>query len=417
MADRLKVTGATNPQIEFVTAQSPYPALVAGYGAGKTEGLVLRAMDLKLQYPEQNIAYYMPTYDLIKLVGYERFKLRLNQSGIKYNLNKSDHVLHIPGAGSIIFRSLDSPERIVGYQAADSLIDEIDTLKEKDAAYCWRQIVARNRQKKPDKAKNTVGIGTTPEGFRFTYARWKKDPTPKHQLIQASTYSNEKNLPEDYIDNIKSEFPEHTLDAYLMGEFVNLTSGSVYKQFDRDANWTSEVISENEPLHIGMDFNVDNMAAIICTIRDGIPLALDEITDGVDTPWMVDAIKEKYSSHRVTVYPDASGGNRSTNGASETDLSLLRNAGFHVSAPTKNPPIKDRVLSVNSRICSGSERKFFVNTDKCPTLTDCLEQQPYRNGVPDKSGGLDHPVDALGYFIHRKWPLNRTKATQSAIRI
>ena len=78
---------------------------------------------------------------------------------------------------------------------AESIVDELDTLKQADAEYAWRQVIARNRQKKPDGSLNTVGVATTPEGFRFVYEAWAKQPADGYRLIRASTYSNARNLP------------------------------------------------------------------------------------------------------------------------------------------------------------------------------------------------------------------------------
>jgi hypothetical protein len=49
-----------------------------------------------------------------------------------------------------------------------------------------------------------------------------------------------------------------------------------------------------------------------------------------------------------------------------------------------------------------------------PTVTECLEQQIYDdNGEPDKKAGKDHAPDALGYFLHFKWPIVKPTATHS----
>ena len=74
---------------------------------------------------------------------------------------------------------------------------------------------------------------------------------------------NAAHLPDGYIDNLRNSYPSNLLSAYLDGEFVNLTAGSVYPEFDRLLNASTEVIRPNETLHIGMDFNVTKMSAII----------------------------------------------------------------------------------------------------------------------------------------------------------
>ena len=81
-------------------------------------------------------------------------------------------------------------------------------------------------------------------------------------MIQASTYDNEANLPDDYISSLFESYPPQLISAYLRGQFVNLTSGAVYPDFDRKLNHTDEEIEPLELLIIGMDFNVLKMAAV-----------------------------------------------------------------------------------------------------------------------------------------------------------
>jgi hypothetical protein len=322
---------------------------------------------------------------------------------VAYKLNKSDHILEVNNK-QIIFRTLDNPDRIVGYEVTDSMVDELDTLPINKARECWVKIIARNRQKKA--GQNTVAVGTTPEGFRFVYEQWGKNPTESYQIIKAPTYSN-PHLPENYIDLLRETYPPQLLEAYIEGEFVNLTSGSVYPYYDRKLNGTDVEIKECEPLHIGMDFNINNMAAVIIVKRDGKSYAADEVIDGRDTPAMISIIKGKYPDRNITVYPDASGKARKTTNASTSDITLLREAGFAINALSSNGLIKDRVAATNRALCdNNNNRLIYVNIDKCPQLALSLEQQVYdKNGVPDKDGGLDHIIDGFGYYAVRTYPI------------
>lgn len=364
-------------------------------------------MVLKSKYPKQDIAYYLPTYDLVRTIAFPRFCEALDNVGARYRLVKSpENAIHIENGGMILFRSMDNPERIVGYEVADSLVDELDTLKTEDARNVWNKIISRNRQKKPDGSLNTVAVGTTPEGFRFVYERWHKNPAPGYRLIRASTYSNARNLPDGYISSLQQSYPSQLLAAYLDGEFVNLTAGSVYPEYDRFLNSTNFTPTKGEALHIGMDFNIANGAASVAVIREGNPHFVDEVTKTLDTPQMCAVLKSKFAGHPIYIYPDASGNGRKSNDASATDLALLRQAGFNVLVNSRNPAVKDRVLSVNQMIHCQGKRRMFVNPDKCPALVESLEKQAYdKNGEPDKSGGLDHIIDAAGYFISYKFPV------------
>lgn len=348
----------------------------------------------------------MPTYDLVSRMAMPRFEETLESIGTSFKINKNDSLIDIWNCGSIILRTMDNPARIVAYEVADSICDELDTLPTDKAREVWNKVIARNRQKKPDGALNTVGVATTPEGFRFVYERWKKNPAPGYRLIKASTMSNAANLPDGYIDSLRSSYPANLLAAYLDGEFVNLTSGSIYAEFDRALNGCDSTIMTSEPLYIGMDFNVGQMAAAVFVLRGGEPNAVDELTGILDTPAMIATIKARYQGHAIFVYPDASGGGRRSNNASESDIALLRAARFTVLAPSANPPVKNRILAMNQMIHSDGRRRLKVNTDACPMLTEALEKQAYdKNGEPDKSSGLDHINDACGYFVHYKFPV------------
>jgi phage terminase large subunit len=379
--------------------------MVAGFGAGKTHAAVWRSLVKKFAYPKQDVAYYLPTYDLVTRTGYPRFGEILDALKVRHVVNKNDAVINIRGMGAVIFRTMDNPARIVSYEVADSLVDELDTLVTAKAADVWNKVISRNRQKKPDGSLNTVGVATTPEGFRFVYERWKKNPVQGYRLIKATTQSNAKNLPAGYIESLSATYPSQLLAAYLDGEFVNLTAGSVYPDFDRKLNASAETIKDNEPLHIGLDFNVTKMAAVVFVLRDGKPHAVKEYTKVFDTPAMCELLKSRHKGHAVIIYPDASGGSRKSSNASVTDLQILRASGFTVCVPSTNPAVKDRVLTMNNQIRT---RDFRVNPDACPELVESLEKQAYdKNGEPDKAAGLDHLLDAAGYFISYKFPVSR----------
>lgn len=373
-----------------------------------------RILALKAHFLHCDCAYYLPTYGLVSDIAFKRFPELLERKGWAYKLNRGSAVLSFPNAGEIIFRTMEKPERIVGYEVAHSICDELDTLPIDKARAVWERVISRNRQKTGSATvPNSVAVATTPEGFRFVYEMWVKNPKQGYSLFRAKTSDNAANLPDGYIDNLIATYPENRLSAYLDGEFVNLTSGSVYPMFDRIKNASKESIKQDDILHIGMDFNVGNMAASVHVLRDDKPHAVDEIVGQLDTPTIIKSIKRRWPAHRVFIYPDASGGNRKSQDASQSDLHLLRQAGFHVLSNPSNPAVRDRVLSVCKLLEAGDYR---INLDKCPSLVDSLEKQAYdKNGSPDKSSGLDHIIDAAGYFIAHRYPIRAGKAAHQKL--
>lgn len=400
----------TEPQREFVLSDAPHPGMVAGYGAGKSQAAVVRIALRACQYPKLSFAFVEPTFDLVRLIAWPRFTELLTEWGVDHELNKAESILRLENDAQIIFRSADNPARLVGFEVADAVIDEIDVLRADQARDVWIKMLGRARQKKPDGAPNTVACVSTPEGFKWMYHTFQKDPRPGYVLYRAPTSSNPY-LPEGYLAQLEATYSASQLQAYCEGIFTNLASGTVYPEFDRKRHGTTQIIAPGEPLHIGMDFNVTKMAAVVFVMREGKPIAVAEHVDVYDTPAMIRLLKAHYGGRSILVYPDSSGSGRRSTNASVSDIALLKGAGFRVCAHPTNPAVKDRIASVNKLLRDGDLR---VNVDTCPALTEALEQQAYdKNGEPDKTSGHDHVVDALGYLCAYKFPIERPKAVRA----
>lgn len=408
----------TEPQERFLCSQAKHPAFVAGFGAGKSEVMACAAMGDAAHSADALIGLYAPTYDLVRLIVAPRIIAKLDEHGVPHRWNKQDNAVYTsyPRFGDFILRTMDNPERIVGYETYRAHVDELDTLKPEPAQKAWNQIIARNRQRPDGVAHpfNRVSAYTTPEGFRFVYDRWVRNGGEAYEIIQAPTYSNPF-LPDDYIENLRNSYPPELIDAYIEGHFVNLTSGTVYRNYSRETHRSAETIRPMEPLHVGQDFNVGNMASVVNVARDDDWHAVAELKGIMDTPALIETLKQKFEGHAVYIYPDASGGSRKTVNASESDISLLRKAGFKVRAKDSNPPVKNRILAMNTAFAKG---RLFVNDKACPTLAEALEQQAYdKNGEPDKTTGHDHHNDAQGYFVNWTMPVVKPVHTQRELRL
>lgn len=418
------------PQTQFLTMPKKFRAFVGGFGSGKTWVGASAHCRNAWEQPKVNNGYFAPTYSMIRDIFYPTIEEVAHDWGLSARVHQSNKEVHLFDGGvyrsTIICRSMDKPGDIVGFKIGHAQADEIDLLPMDKATLAWRKIIARLRWQ-GDGVKNSADITTTPEGFRFAWRTFVKELRDSdvrrglYGIVHASTYDNEANLAPDYIDSLRASYPPQLIDAYLRGRFVNLVSGAVYANFDRKLNHTSAQIEEGEALHIGMDFNVLNMTSCINVIRNEKPLTLAELTKVRDTPTMAKLLKERYldKKHAVTIYPDASGGNTSSKNASESDLSILRQAGFSIRVNPANPAVKDRVNAVSALILNDKgERRWLINTDACPILTEAVEQQAYdSNGEPDKSTGHDHPNDASGYFIVNRWPIVKRQVKVEALRM
>ncbi len=399
----------TKPQEQFVFSKAKYPAIVGGLGSGKTKGGLARLICLMVQNPSTNGAYYMPTYDLLRLRALIGLEEELEQLGLSFKTNRSEYTVLIEGYGSVILRSYDRPERIVAYEVAHSIVDELDTLPKDKASLVWRKVTERNRQDCTHICGNTLGCVTTPDqGYSgFVYQKWVKSKQKGYEIIKAPTLSNPF-LPEGYAQQITDNYDPILADMYLKGEFVSLSSNKVYHFFKREKHHTHRLLTDNDKfIQVGIDFNVGGCCGVVSVIEDNNPITVDEFISYDTRDFVARLEKYKRADRKITVFPDASGQSSSTN-ATSSDIDIIRQGGYAIDCPRANPHIRDRVNAVNGLLSHG---RWLVNTDQCPHLTDALESQGYDiRGQPEKFNthpSLDDWVDAAGYYINRKWSLGR----------
>lgn len=385
--------------------------LVSGFGAGKTFAVARKAVMLAMANPGCDGIVTEPNFPLLTQILIPELKTALDYFGINYEYKAGESIFYCQIDGEetrIIAKSMEGYERLIGVNAAWVVMDEFDTAKADLAYNAYIKLLGRIRV---GKVRQMV-IVSTPEGYRAFYRIFVEEEGEGKKLIRAKTTDN-YHLPQDYIDTMRSQYPAELIEAYLNGEFTNLTSGTVYTQYNRALNDTSMEDDGMSEVHIGIDFNVGAMSAVVCLIKDQCVYAIDEYTDLFDTPELVNTLETKYQGRRVNVYPDAAGDARKSVQANTSDIKLLRQAGFSVLANSKNPAIMDRVNGLNTMFCNAQGlRRCFINTVNCPKCTKAFEQQAYDENtqMPDKKNGHDNKgIDALGYLVAKLFPLQFTR--------
>lgn len=385
--------------------------LVSGFGAGKTFAVARKAIQLAQLNPGCDGIVTEPNFPLLTQILIPELKTALDYFGIKYEYKAGESIFYCSIDGKetrIICKSMEGYERLIGINAAWVIMDEFDTAKTELAYNAYIKLLGRIRV---GNVRQMV-IVSTPEGYRAMYRIFVEEAGEGKKLIRAKTTDN-YHLPQDYIDTMRSQYPIELIEAYLNGEFTNLTSGTVYTQYDRTLNDTSVIDDGKSDIHIGIDFNVGVMSAVAHLIKDGKAYAVNEHLDLFDTPELVEVLENAYAGRRVFVYPDAAGKARKTNDANSSDIKLLRQAGFSVRVDNSNPGVMDRVNGMNTMFCNAmGERKYFINISMCPKYAKALEQQSYDENthMPDKKNGHDNKgIDASGYLIAKLFPLKFTR--------
>ena len=410
------------PQREFFdNSNTEILGLSAGYGAGKTRALCAVCVKLAALNVGFTGAVMEPTGSLIRDIWQNDFEQFLEHYEIPYSYRASplpEYILHLPdGDTKILCRSFENWSRIIGLNLAFVLADEIDTVAPSVCDRAFPKILGRLRSGNV----RQFCAASTPEGFRWMWNTFGSEAAQERtdrKLIRMRTQDN-PHLPEDFIERMQANYDSSMLQAYLNGEFTNLTTGQVYDRFVREDNIVDTIPSiQMEPLRIGVDFNIGNMSAVIGIKLGEKLLIIDEIVSAHDTDALAQEIQRRYPSNKIYVYPDASGGNRSTN-AAKTDIQILESYGFINLSAKSNPAIRDRVSAVQGLLCNGKGQVRLQINASCRRMIECLELQSYTDkGEPDKDAGYDHMNDALGYLVWREFnPLFARAGKPTGIRI
>lgn len=393
----------TTPQQTVSDSAARFRVVAAGRRFGKSF-LSINELAKFARFPNQRCLYVAPTYRQAKQVIWDELKNRLFSVRWVDKVNESDLNIQLKNGSIIYIRSADNREALRGAKYHFIVMDECADIHS-DTFY---QIL---RPTLSDTQGSALFIGS-PKGRNWFYDLYNQGTESGWQSWQFTTAEG-GNVPSEEIEQAKRDLDERTFEQEYLSQFVSY-SGVCYYAFDDDNIKRIPAIPPTAPLHIGMDFNIDPMSAVIC-IQDGeCAWVIDEITIySSNTNEMCEEIKRRYPKRAVIVYPDASGVRRATSSTGITDHLILQQHGFIVRTNSTNPPVVERIAAVNSRLCNSTGERLLYIDPKCKQTRDGLIKMTYKEGTrqPDKSSGYDHITDALGYYIERTWPI-RNKRTE-----
>ena len=408
-------------QWEFLTINKVDPkkkinAMVGGLGCGKT-WVFIRKCAYNLIMRKNNEGFsngwvIYPTYDLAEELFVEPMKELLSENGIHFTYNVQKHRFVTPYGNMKIYQ-LQKSQNIVGSSLSWIGFDEFDIGNYRQTNLAYNKAIGRMRGS--DNCE--VFIVTSPEGFGKTYEIFVDQDNDSKHLVHGKT-TDYPYLPDSYVKLLEENYDATMLKAYRDGQFVNISALSTYHSFERSKNVKKCEYDRSQPVRVGLDFNNDPMCCILFNtyktepkvkIFDAISLSHQGQGDLLSAR-MCAVIKDKYPNHQYIVYPDSSGFQRHTS-AMFSDIDLIKQAGFKVNVRKSNPPVTNRVNSVNKML----EGNIIIDP-RCKALIQDLEKVTNKQGTRDidKSNKLlTHMTDALGYAIEWLYPI--IKPTLGAI--
>ena len=394
----------SEPQKTIADSGKRFRVAVCGRRFGKTH-LAIRELAKFSRQPNKLSWYIAPTRSQGKGIVWEQLKERLSTLNWIAKTNESELKITLVNGSEIQIMSADAYDRMRGYSVDFAVYDEFADMDP--------EVWISTRPTLSDRQGHALFIGT-PKGGRSSWAyEIYANGINNLENWQSFSYTtlDGGNVTEEEIEAAEQDMPERMFRQEYLSTWEE-AAGQIYYAFSREHTVRSIDDPDIGILHIGMDFNLTPLCAVIAVKQGEDLYVIDEITlYSSNTHELSDEIKSRYPNSKIWAYPDPAGSARSTKSQGQTDHTILANAGFVVKAPRQHTPVRDRINAVNARLCSAAGVRHLFISPKCKYVIQCLERQVFKEGsmaVPEK-GEFDHMNDALGYMIDWLWPITRER--------
>lgn len=399
-------------QEEFQASVKPKCYLSAGYGAGKTYALIMKAfalMDINSGMPGGIVC---PTLKMFKRDVLPEIAAICGENDIRFKYHRADGYLFFPNTKSVIwvFHGEDDGQSIRGPNLAFMLINELSLLSEGT----FKAALARVRLKKAKLLQ--VAASGTPEGFNWDYEYFIENPREDTDLIFGDMRLN-THTDEGYAQMLQDSYDDIMAEQFVEGKYVNLQGKAAIYAFSRARHGDSSIVKDpNCPQMVSLDFNINPMSATLWNRRPGIAgKTWLEAWKSIkimnsNTYEMSEALKQYFNADDVvTVYPDPAGTASSTKIDRKrmpvSDIQILREHGFTDIRYKRKLIVKDCVNSLNNLF---AKNRIKVNTKECRDLVADLEQCIMKPGTSelDKRNPLrTHWLDGAKNMADYEFPV------------
>jgi hypothetical protein len=391
-------------QKEIFSCNKRFRVALCGRRFGKSF-IALSELAKFSRYPRKKVWYVAPTYRMCKDIMLDPLIEKLTKHRWISKVNYSDLTITLKNKSLIQLRSSENFNSLRGVGLDFLVIDEFSDVDER----AWYEVL---RPTLSDKHRNNacaLFLGT-PRGFgNWSYNLFTKQESDNNwQSFQYTTLDGNQ-VSQSEIDQAKNDLDDRTFRQEYMASFEKY-SGQIYYNFDREQNVIEQYAPTTNSIHIGIDFNIDPVSAVISEVKQDDLYVYDEIVIySSNTDELVEEINNRYFGKHIFVYPDPASKQRKTSAGGRTDLSILKNAGYNVRVRNAHPLIRDRINAVNTKLKNAKGVRTLFIANNCKNVIKSIERQIYKEGtsLPDKENNYDHMNDALGYLVEFLYPIKR----------
>lgn len=266
--------------------QSPYtfPNIkfhfdIAGYGAGKTSGLVyglLHTVSLLQgkKDAEGNFARIIlasKNLTFLSKTAISNLEQALRKTNTEYRYDKKNNIITI-GTVEIYLIPLEDPTTIYGYSVHNCWVDELSELSPPVCMEAIKALNERTRQTVQDFRDPFIVSVSSSQGLDGQYMAMEhfKRTGIGFVYIRGETRDNVF-LKKADIDNLYKIYNDKERQVYLEGRFLSVKTSLVFSDYDPQSNMLNvdlyDSLDENDTVFIGQDFNCIEGNVLIDTIK------------------------------------------------------------------------------------------------------------------------------------------------------
>ena len=383
----------TIPQKQVWDAEHRFKLLCSGRRFGKTYLCIARLVAWAIQNPGSLNWYVTQTYKSAKQIAWRQLRTMVPVEMFAKK-NESELSVELTNGSVIALKGADSADALRGVSLSSLIVDEAAYVKQE----AWEMVL---RPALSDQGGPAWFI-TTPAGLNWFHDLWEAAQEEKDWQTFSFTTVEGGNVPPEEVAAAKRTLDERTFRQEYLASFETLT-GRVYPDFSDD-NISADVADTGGDILWGTDFNVSVMAGVLASrVGDTIHI-WDEVTvKQSNTDEVCAMLKQRFPDRRIVAYPDPTGSARKTSAAGETDHGIIRKYGFGCISPKHPWAVKDKINSTNWMVrTADAQIRLFIHP-RCKHTIKALKNVTYKEGaedyVIDKTAGIEHWTDGLGYLI------------------
>jgi len=383
----------TTPQRKVWDADQRFKLLCSGRRFGKTYLCITRLICWALEKPGSLCWYVTANYRMAKQIAWRELK-NMTPPELVVKRNESDLSIELVNGSLIALRGAENEDSLRGVSLSALVVDEAAYVKQS----AWEMVL---RPALSDQGGPAWFI-TTPAGLNWFHDLWEQAQDQPDWTTFSFTTVEGGNVPPDEVAAAKRTLDERTFRQEYLASFETLT-GRVFPDFSDD-NITADAQDTGGPILWGTDFNVSVMAGVLGS-RVGDTLHIwDEISlRQSNTDEVCAMLRERFKGREIVAYPDPTGSARKTSAAGETDHGIIRRYGFSCITPKHPWAVKDKINASNWLIRTADGTIRLLVHPRCKHTIKALRNVTYKEGsedyVIDKTAGIEHWTDGLGYLI------------------